>query len=126
MNYFNPIGGVVNLHEKCHASCCRHLDHACDYSEPYSMSCQAMVQMSCNVNQNDVAMDRDCPSTQIAQKRQCRPKKTWDELFRDGRKKLGIDLTTLKTGLNRRGYLRGRLVNPQMRKMDYKLDIMIV
>ena len=56
----------------------------------------------------------------------CWPKKTWDELFRDARKKLGIDLTTLKTGLNRQGHLLGRLVNPQMRKMDHKLDIMIV
>ena len=58
MNYFNPIAGVVNLHEKCHASCCRHLHHACDYSEPYSMSCQAMVHLICNVKQNDVAMER--------------------------------------------------------------------
>ena len=70
-----------------------------------------------------------CSDGKIAQlrkqKRQFWPKKTWDELFRDGRKKFGIDLTTLKTGLNRRGYLRERLVNPQMRKMDYKLDIMI-
>ena len=32
VNNFNPIAGVVNLREKCHASCCRHLDHACDYS----------------------------------------------------------------------------------------------
>ena len=35
MNYFNLIAGVVNLREKCHVLCCRHLDHACDYSEPY-------------------------------------------------------------------------------------------
>ena len=55
MNYFNPIAGVVNLREKCHVSCCRHLDHACDYSEPYSMSWQAMVHLICNVKQNDEA-----------------------------------------------------------------------
>ena len=58
VNYFNPIAGIVNLREKFHASCCRHLDHACDYSEPYSMSCQAMVHLICNVKQNDVAMER--------------------------------------------------------------------
>ena len=40
-------------------------------------------------------------SMQTAQKRQCRPKKTWDEILQDGRKKLGMDLATLKTGLNR-------------------------
>ena len=28
------------------------------------------------------------------------PKKTWDEVLQDGRKKLGKDLATLKTGLN--------------------------
>ena len=27
-------------------------------------------------------------------------KKTWDEVLQDGRKKLGMDLATLKTGLN--------------------------
>ena len=58
MKYFNPIAGVVNLREKCHASCCGHLDHSCDYSEAYSMSCQAMVHLICNVKQNDVAMER--------------------------------------------------------------------
>ena len=63
---------------------------------------------------------------QTVEKRQCRPKKTLDEFIRDGRNKLGIDLISLKTGLNRGGHLRGRLVNPQKRKMDCKLDIMIV
>ena len=52
MNYFNPIAGAINLREN--ASCCRHLDHACDYSDP----CQAMVHLICNVKQNDVAMER--------------------------------------------------------------------
>ena len=106
MNHFDPIAGVVSLREKCRVSCCRHLDNACDFSEPYSMPWQAMVHLICNVKQNDeassfsqsfllkyfalteldgldmscVAMER-CPSTQTAQKRQCRPKKTWDELF---------------------------------------------
>ena len=37
---------------------------------------------------------------QIAQNRQCTPKKTWDAVRQDGRKKLGMDLATLKTGLN--------------------------
>ena len=37
VNYFNPIAGVVNLCEKCPVSCFRHLDNACDYSEPNSM-----------------------------------------------------------------------------------------
>ena len=48
MNYFNPIAGVVNLREKC-----LDLVHACDYSEPYSISWQAMVHLICNVKQND-------------------------------------------------------------------------
>ena len=55
MNYFNPIASVVNLREKCRASCFRHLDNACDYSEPYSMPWQAMVHLICNVKQNDEA-----------------------------------------------------------------------
>ena len=55
MNYFNPITGVVNLREKCRVSCFRHLDNACDYSEPYSMPWQAMVHLICNVKQNDEA-----------------------------------------------------------------------
>ena len=50
MNYFNPIAGVVNLREKC-----LDLVHACDYSEPYSISWQAMVYLICNVKQNDEA-----------------------------------------------------------------------
>ena len=29
--------------------------------------------------------------------------KTWDEVLQDGRKKLGMDLATLKTGLNGEG-----------------------
>ena len=28
------------------------------------------------------------------------PKKAWDEVLQDGRKKLGMDLATLKTSLN--------------------------
>ena len=28
------------------------------------------------------------------------PKETWDEVLQDGRKKLGMDFATLKTGLN--------------------------
>ena len=55
MNYFNLIAGVVNLREKCRVSCFRHLDNACDYSEPYSMPWQAMVHLICNVKQNDEA-----------------------------------------------------------------------
>ena len=54
MNYFNKAG-VINLREKCHDSYCRHLDHAYDYSEPSSMSWQAMVHLICNVKQNDEA-----------------------------------------------------------------------
>ena len=65
MNYFNPIAGVVNLSEKCHVSCCRHLDHACDYSEPYSMPWQAMVYLICNVKQNDEASSF-CQSFQLS------------------------------------------------------------
>ena len=42
MNYFNPIAGEVNLRR---VSCFRHLDNACDYSEPYSMPWQAMVHL---------------------------------------------------------------------------------
>ena len=49
MNYFNPIAGVFNLSGKCRVSCFRHLDNACDYSEPYSMPWQAMVHLICNV-----------------------------------------------------------------------------
>ena len=49
MNYFNPIAGVVNLREKCRVSCFRHLDNACDYSEPYSMPWQAMVRLICKL-----------------------------------------------------------------------------
>ena len=47
---------------------------------------------------------------QTAQKRQCRPKNTWDEVLPDGRKILWIfgfwkmDLATLKTGLNGEGF----------------------
>ena len=38
---------------------------------------------------------------QTVQKRQCRTKKkTWEEVLQDGKKKLGMDLATLKTGLN--------------------------
>ena len=55
MNYFNPVAGVVNVREKCHVPCCRQLGHACDYSESYSMSWQAMVHLICNVKQNDEA-----------------------------------------------------------------------
>ena len=73
-----------------------------------------------------VAMERLPKYANCTEEKMQAKESTWDELFRDGRKKLGIDLTTLKTGLNRRGHLQGRLVNPQMRKMDYKLDIMIV
>ena len=65
MNYFNPIAGVVNLREKCHASCCRHLNHVCDYSEPYSMSCQAMVHLICNVQRQT----KCCSGGKIAQVR---------------------------------------------------------
>ena len=67
-----------------------------------------------------------CSDGKIAQVCKLHRRDKASQLFRDGRKKLGIDLTTLKTGLNRRGHLWGRLVNPRMRKMDYKLDIMIV
>ena len=55
VNCFNPIAGVVNLREKCRVSCFRHLDTACDYSEPNSMPWQAMVHLIWNVKENDEA-----------------------------------------------------------------------
>ena len=69
-----------------------------------------------------VAMERLLKYANCTEETMQAKENTWDELFRDGRKKLEIDLTTLKTGLNRRGHLQGRLVIPHMRKMDYKLD----
>ena len=72
-----------------------------------------------------VAMER-LPKYANCTEETMQAKKTWDELFRDGKNKLGIYLFSLKTGLNGGGHLRGRLVNPQKRKMDCKLDIMIV
>ena len=40
---------------------------------------------------------------QTAQKRQYRPKQSWDEVLQDGRTKLGMDLANLKAGLDYEG-----------------------
>ena len=46
----------------------------------------------------------------VAQKRPGRPKKTWDEVLMDDRKKLGMDSANLQNRSEWRGRLRERLV----------------
>ena len=46
----------------------------------------------------------------VAQKRPGRPKKTWDEVLVDDRKKLGMDFADPMNRSEWRGRLRGRLV----------------
>ena len=55
----------------------------------------------------------DCQGTKlnvVAQKRPGRPKKTWDEVLVDDRKKLGMDFADPMNRSEWRGGLRGRLV----------------
>ena len=49
----------------------------------------------------------------VAQKRPGRPKKTWDEVLVDDRKKLGMDFADPMNRSEWRGRLRGRLVKPE-------------
>ena len=45
----------------------------------------------------------------VAQKRPCRPKKTWDEVLMDDRKKLGMDFADPMNHSEWKGCLVGRL-----------------
>ena len=51
-----------------------------------------------------------CKLNIVAQKRPCRPKKTWDEVLVDDNKKLGMDSADPQNRSEMRRCLRGRLV----------------
>ena len=62
----------------------------------------------------DAACSRDfstvCRLNEVAKKRSDRPKKPWDEVLVDDRKKLGMDSVDPQNRFEWRGRLRGRLV----------------
>ena len=65
----------------------------------------------------------------VAQKRSGRPRKSWDEVIKNDRKKLDMDLADPQNLSEWRGRLRGRLVkkpNPGKRKTGSKTDMMMM
>ena len=65
----------------------------------------------------------------VAQKRSGRPRKTWDEVIKNDRKKLDMDSADPQNRSEWRGRLQGRLVkkpNSQKRKTGYKTDMMMM
>ena len=58
-----------------------------------------------------------------------RPRKSWDELIKNDRKKLDMDSADPQNRSEWRGRLRGRLVkkpNPRQRKTGSKTDMMMM
>ena len=51
-----------------------------------------------------------CKLNVVAQKRSRRPRKSWDEVIKNDREKLGMDSADPKNRSEWRGHLRGRLV----------------
>ena len=65
----------------------------------------------------------------VAQKRSGRPRKSWDEVIKNDRKKLDMDSADPQNRSEWRGRLRGRLVkkpNPWKRKTGSKTDMMMM
>ena len=65
----------------------------------------------------------------VAQKRSGRPRKSWDEVIKNDRKKLDMDSAVPQNRSVWRGRLRGRLVkkpNPRWRKRGSKTDMMMM
>ena len=65
----------------------------------------------------------------VAQKRSGRPRKSWDEVIKNDRKKLDMDSADPQNRSEWRGRLRGRLVkkpNPRKRKTGSKTDMMMM
>ena len=65
----------------------------------------------------------------VAQKRSGRPRKSWDEVIKNDRKKLDMDSADPQNRSEWRGRLRGRLVkkpNPRKRKAGSKTDMMMM
>ena len=118
---------LFDLCGKCHVSCCRDLGHDYGYSEPSPVLWQGNDLFDFNVklalvsllskldiqNLDAVLHTRGMrwfghvgrSDGRIAQvcklhRRDNAGKKTLDEVLQYGRKKLGMDLATLKTGLN--------------------------
>ena len=70
-----------------------------------------------------------CKLNVVAQKRSGRPRKSWDEVLENDRKKLGMDSADPQNRSEWRGRLRGRLVkkpNPQGSKMDTMMMMMLL
>ena len=70
-----------------------------------------------------------CKLNVVAQKRSGRPRKSWDEVIKNDRKKLDMDTADPQNRSEWRGRLRGRLVkkpNPRKRKTDSKTDMMMM
>ena len=65
----------------------------------------------------------------VAQKRPSRPKKTWDEVLVNNRKKLGMDFADPMNRSEWRGRHRGRLVKqaqPSLEEKGFKMDVMMM
>ena len=65
----------------------------------------------------------------VAQKRPGRPKKTWDEVLMDDRKKLGMDPADPQNRSEWRGRLRERFVKqaqPSVEDTGFKMDMMMI
>ena len=65
----------------------------------------------------------------VAQKRSGRPRKSWDEVIKNDRKKLDMDSADPQNRSEWRGRLRGRLVkkpNSRWRKTGSKTDMMMM
>ena len=65
----------------------------------------------------------------VAQKRSGRPRKSWDEVTKNDRRKLDMDSADPQNRSEWRGRLRGRLVkkpNPRWRKTGSKTDMMMM